>query len=134
VPSHAPIELPFRAEQYDSLANCAAESRNLLVLTVEQSHSVLSDTCDRMSDMASNRITVRVPQGLTARLRSRSRAKGTTESELVREALENYLENSIQGRTAYELAEEAGIVGMVRRAPKDLSTNRRHFKGFGQNK
>lgn len=93
-----------------------------------------SDTCDRMSDMASNRITVRVPQGLTARLRSRSHAKGTTESELVREALESYLGNSSQGRTAYELAEEAGIVGVAQRAPKDLSTNRRHFKGFGKSK
>lgn len=88
-----------------------------------------------MSDtLASHRITVRVPQALTARLRSRSRAKGTTESELVREALENYLGHSEEERSAYELAEEAGIIGSVRRAPKDLSTNRRHLKGFGKGK
>lgn len=89
---------------------------------------------DRMSDMSSNRITVRIPETLNSRLRSRSRAIGTSESELVREALESYLGNSSQGRTAYELAEEAGIVGVAQRAPKDLSTNRRHFKGFGKSK
>lgn len=96
--------------------------------------SNLSDTNAIMSDMASNRITVRIPETLTARLRSRSLAKGSTESDLVREALESYLGSEPAGRTAYELAQEAGIVGSVRNAPRDLSTNRRHFKGFGQNK
>ncbi len=84
--------------------------------------------------MSSSRITVRVSDALTARLRSRSRAKGTTESELVREALENYLGSSEEERSAYELAEEAGIIGSARNAPKDLSTNPRHFKGFGKSK
>jgi predicted DNA-binding protein len=84
--------------------------------------------------MASNRITVRVPQALTARLRNRSRAEGTTESELVREALENYLGNSGIERSAYDLAEEAGIIGFVRNAPRDLSTNPRYLKGFGKSK
>jgi len=84
--------------------------------------------------MASHRITVRIPQALTARLRSRSRAKGTTESELVREALESYLAHSKKERSAYELAEEAGIIGPMRNAPKDLSTNPRHLKGFGKSK
>ncbi len=84
--------------------------------------------------MASHRITVRVSQTLTARLRNRSRAKGTTESELVREALENYLGHSEGKRSAYELAEEAGIIGAARNAPKDLSTNSRYLKGFGKAK
>jgi predicted DNA-binding protein len=88
-----------------------------------------------MSDtVASDRLTVRVPQTLTARLRTRSRARGTTESELVREALEDYLGHSAQECSAYELAEEAGIIGCARGVPKDLSTNRRHFKGFGRGK
>ncbi len=84
--------------------------------------------------MSSNRITVRVPQSLTARLRSRSRAKGTTESELVREALESYLGHSAGERSAFQLAEEAGIIGSVRGAARDLSTNRRHLRGFGKGK
>jgi metal-responsive CopG/Arc/MetJ family transcriptional regulator len=87
-----------------------------------------------MSDMASSRITVRIPQPLTERLRSRSRAKGTTESELIREALENYLGHSEGEQSAYELAEAAGIIGVTAIAPRDLSTNRRHFKGFGKSK
>ena len=84
--------------------------------------------------MSSNRITVRVPQSLTARLRSRSRAKGTTESELVREALESYLGHSAGERSAFQLAEEAGIIGSVRGAARDLSTSRRHLRGFGKGK
>ncbi len=88
-----------------------------------------------MSDtLASNRITVRVPETLTARLRNRSRAQGATESELVREALERYLGHSEGDRSAYELAEEAGIIGSARNAPRDLSTNSRYLKGFGKGK
>ena len=75
-----------------------------------------------------------MPEALTARLRNRSKAKGTTESEVVREALENYLGRIVRDRSAYELAQESGLVGAVERAPKDLSTNRGHFKGFGQSK
>jgi predicted DNA-binding protein len=85
-----------------------------------------------MSDMASHRITIRIPETLEQRLRSRSRIKGQTESDLVREALENYLGHSSKERSAYELAREAGLIGSVKRAPKDLSSNRRHFEGFGE--
>ena len=92
----------------------------------------VSDTYATMSDMSSSRITVRVPQALTARLRSHSRAKGTTESELVREALETYLGVTKEVRSAYDLAEAAGIIGAARNAPNDLSTNPRHMKGFGK--
>lgn len=82
--------------------------------------------------MASSRITVRIPERLTARLRSQSKAKGTTESDLVREALENYLGRSGNERSAFEMAEEAGIIGIAQNGPKDLSTNRRHLRGFGR--
>jgi len=85
-----------------------------------------------MSDMNSGRITVRVPESLTSRLRSRSRAKGATESELVREALESYLGKTKEGSSAYDLAEAAGIIGTARKLPKDLSTNPRYMKGFGK--
>jgi predicted DNA-binding protein len=87
-----------------------------------------------MSDtMSSQRITVRVPATLGARLRNRSRVKGQTPSDLVRVALENYLGEQSGSGSAYELAEAAGLIGSVRRAPRDLSTNRRHFEGFGNN-
>ncbi len=84
--------------------------------------------------MASHRITVRVPKTLGTLLRDRSRAKGQTPSDLVRIALETYLGRGNARKSAYELAEEAGLIGCVRRAPKDLSTGRRHFQGFGRSK
>ncbi|MGA8201263.1 MAG: hypothetical protein WB814_14420 [Candidatus Sulfotelmatobacter sp.] len=87
-----------------------------------------------MSDMASQRITVRVPATLGARLRHSSRVSGQTPSDLVRIALENYLRGESSTGSAYELADAAGLIGCVRRAPKDLSTNRRHFQGFGSGK
>lgn len=85
-----------------------------------------------MSDMASNRITIRVPDSLGERLRNRSRMKGETESELVRAALEAYFDQSESEHPAYEMAEVAGLIGCIRRAPKDLSTNHRYFDGFGR--
>lgn len=94
----------------------------------------VSANCCIMSDMGSDRITVRIPEQLTARLRSRSRAQGTTESELVREALENYLGRSGTESSAFELAEVAGIIGIAQNGPTDLSTNPRHLKGFGKGK
>jgi predicted DNA-binding protein len=101
-----------------------------------------------MSDTSSERITIRIPGELGGRLRHRSRIKGQTESDLVREALENYLGRSNGERSAFELAEEAGLIGYLQRArrpsarrsparpspAKDLSTNPRHFKGFGKGK
>jgi hypothetical protein len=84
----------------------------------------------------SDRITVRVPRTLGARLRYRSRVKGQTPSDLVRVALETFLgaENENGRGSAYECAKAGGLIGCARRAPKDLSTNRRHFEGFGKKK
>jgi metal-responsive CopG/Arc/MetJ family transcriptional regulator len=82
--------------------------------------------------MASQRITVRVSKQLSARLQDESRARGKTPSDLLRVALQAYLGRVRKSQSAYELAKEAGLIGLVRRAPKDLSTNRRHFKGFGR--
>jgi hypothetical protein len=84
--------------------------------------------------MASDRITVRVPATLGTRIRERSRSKGQTPSDLVRVALESYLVEEVSAGSAYELAKAAGLIGYVRRAPKDLSTNRRHLEGFGKSK
>ncbi len=81
--------------------------------------------------MASQRISIRVPSALGQLLRKRSSMKGKSESEVVREALETYLAGTAEERSAYALAERAGLIGCLRRAPSDLSANRRHFAGFG---
>jgi hypothetical protein len=49
----------------------------------------------------------------------------------LRIALQSYLGREHQSQSTYELAKQAGLIGCARRAPKDLSTNRHHFKGFG---
>jgi len=85
-----------------------------------------------MSDMSSHRITIRIPQHLQRRLRSRSRLSGRPESELVREALETHFGQAPEARSAFDLAQEAGLIGSVKRAPKDLSTNPHYFEGFGK--
>lgn len=84
--------------------------------------------------MVSQRITVRVPKALGARLRDSSRSKGQTPSDLVRVALETYLGAGNGTESAFELAKAAGVIGCVGRAPRDLSTSRRHFDGFGTDK
>jgi predicted DNA-binding protein len=98
----------------------------------------MSDIYVIMSDMASNRITIRIPETLGQRLRHRSLMRGQPESALVREALETYLGQPTEARPAYELAEEAGLIGCIGRGPKspakDLSTNPRHLEGFGKSK
>lgn len=84
--------------------------------------------------MASQRISVRVPRGIAQRLKERSRVTGARESEVVREALEKYLSADGEQQTAYDLARKAGLIGCIRGAAKDLSTNKRYFKGFGKSK
>jgi len=68
------------------------------------------------------------------RLKERSRVTGSRESQVVREALEQYLSTNHKEQTTYDLLQEAGLIGCVRGAPKDLSTNKRYFKGFGKSK
>jgi predicted DNA-binding protein len=90
--------------------------------------------CQTHNFMASERITIRVPEELARQLRSRSASMGRSESEVVREALEAHLSRQPGRQSAYALAEEAGLIGCVERAPKDLSTNKDHFSGFGNHK
>jgi predicted DNA-binding protein len=100
--------------------------------------STLSDRYATMSDrelnMASQRITIRVPRSLGSRLAGRSRASGKTPSEVVRVALETYLGEGKGSRSAFEAASAAGLIGCASGLPKDLSTNRRHMEGFGKGK
>jgi predicted DNA-binding protein len=88
-----------------------------------------------MSDiMSSQRITIRVSESLVKRLKKHAGLKGRPESVLVREALENYLGEAPISSSAYDLARESGLIGCVRRGPSDLSTNRKHFEGFGESR
>ena len=86
-----------------------------------------------MSDgqMKDYRITVRVPAELRRRLKAAARRIGTRESDLVRTAVERQLAAEEDALTAYEHAKKAELIGAVQGATRDLSTNPRHFDGFG---
>jgi predicted transcriptional regulator len=86
-----------------------------------------------MSDiMSSQRITIRISESLVKRLKKHAGMKRRPESALVREALENFLAEAPASRSAYDLAQAAGLIGCVRGAPSGLSANRKHLEGFGK--
>jgi len=81
--------------------------------------------------MKDRRITVRLPAEMRRRLQAVARRRGTRESDLVRGAVERQLAAEEDALTAYEHAKTAGLIGAVRGAAQGLSTNRKHFEGFG---
>jgi predicted DNA-binding protein len=81
--------------------------------------------------MKDHRITVRLSQATRRRLKAAARRRGKRESDLVRDAVESQLAAEDSAVTAYELAKRAGLIGAVKGTIRDLSTNRRHFEGFG---
>lgn len=82
--------------------------------------------------MAAGRITIRVDKTIQERLETIARATGRTESELVREAIEEYLSHQPPIRTCFDVAKKAGVIGCVKGGPRDLSTNPKHMEGFGR--
>jgi hypothetical protein len=55
-----------------------------------------------------------------------------SESIIVREALELYLASVPEEMSAYDLALQACVIGCAKALPRDLSTNPKHFQGFGE--
>jgi predicted DNA-binding protein len=93
----------------------------------------MSDIFAIMSDeMKESRVTVRFSAELRQRLKATARRTGTRESDLVRRAVERELDAEPPLFTAWEIAMKAGVIGAVRNAPSDLSTNPKHFEGFGR--
>lgn len=84
--------------------------------------------------MATKRFTVRIPSSLSHRLRVCAELRGQSESEVIREALERHLEKATKGVSAYDVFKAAGLIGCAKGLPKDLSTNKKYFKGFGEPK
>jgi predicted DNA-binding protein len=99
-----------------------------------EENEVTSDEFDKMSDrdMKDQRVTVRFPIELRRRLKAAAERSGSRESDLIRAAVERQLAVDEQALTAYEHAKRAGLIGAVRSAKADLSTNPRYFEGFGR--
>jgi len=64
---------------------------------------------------------------LRRRVERLARTNGTSEADVVREALEEYLA-AHEGETCYDRVERAGLIGCVEDAPSDLSTNPDHLE------
>jgi len=73
-------------------------------------------------------ITVKLPEALATWLSRRARALGRPQSDLVREALQR-VSDGTSGASCHDLfADVCGVID----GPKDLSTNPKHFSGFGE--
>jgi hypothetical protein len=73
-------------------------------------------------------LTVKLSGHLSAWLSRRARELGRPQSDIVREALQRASEGSSEGSCHEAFGDVCGIVD----GPKDLSTNPKHLKGFGE--
>jgi hypothetical protein len=65
-------------------------------------------------------------------LREAARAKGVSDSFMVREALDAYLAEPVRCSSTRSAADAAAhLIGTLDGTPADLSTNPKHHKGFG---
>jgi hypothetical protein len=90
-----------------------------------------------MSDMTGGstkavpRISVRLTPKLAGKLKREVSLRGQSESTVVRDALESYFNRKPANENCYDAAVRLGIIGCAKGLPRDLSTNKRYFKGFG---
>ncbi len=82
--------------------------------------------------MVSPRLSLRLPESLRVGMENLSESTGRTESDLAREAIEEYLSRHAKMPTCYDLAEQSGLIGCVKSGKGDLSTNPEHLDGFGK--
>lgn len=73
----------------------------------------------------------KLPKPLAAALKRVAKARGCSESELIREAVERVTHEAEQGiDMVAALGRGIGVV----RGPGDLSWNKRHMRGFGRSR
>ncbi|MFN0199766.1 MAG: ribbon-helix-helix protein, CopG family [Planctomycetaceae bacterium] len=82
--------------------------------------------------MATDRLSLRLPEPLRTGLEAMVESTGRTESDLAREAIEEYLLRHGKLPTCFDLAQAAGLIGCVDSGKGDLSTNPKHMEGFGR--
>ena len=76
-------------------------------------------------------LSVKLPNGLDARLTVAARRRKTTKNALVRKALEDVLRESGQANAGSALDLVRDLVGCVA-GPADLSMNKAYLKTFGR--
>jgi hypothetical protein len=76
-------------------------------------------------------LSVKLPDGLDARLTAAARRRKTTKSTLVRKALEAALQENGRPKRGSALDLARDLVGCLA-GPGDLSVNKAYFKTFGR--
>ncbi len=76
-------------------------------------------------------LTLKIPGIIKEKLKTYSKRKGLSKSEIVRNALLDYFDKDDLDKqgTFYDLAKD--LAGSVKDAP-DLSTNKEYLSGYGQ--
>ena len=76
-------------------------------------------------------LTLKIPEIIKEKLKTYSKRKGLSRSEIVRNALLEYFDKDEPEKQGsfYDLAKD--LAGSVKGSP-DLSTNKEHFSGYGQ--
>lgn len=77
-------------------------------------------------------LTVKIPPPLGAKLDALVRRRKQSKSELVREAIERLVDEGGGSTSVSVFSLVKDLKGIVKNAPKDLSTNPRHMRGFGK--
>ena len=77
-------------------------------------------------------LSFKVSEALDRKLAAVVRRRGVGKSAVVRRALEHYLDDSGEVRKGSFLELAGDLVGCVKDAPADLSTNPRHLADFGK--
>lgn len=77
-------------------------------------------------------LSFKVPETLDRKLSAVVKRRRTLKSVVVREALEQYLDESREIRSGSFLELAGDLVGCVKDAPPDLSSNPKRLEGYGR--
>ena len=76
-------------------------------------------------------ISLKIPSSLGQRLGRAARERHVSRSELVRQAVERFLEESPNAQDTWA-ARAGDLIGCVKEGPTDLSYNEEYMKDFGK--
>ena len=77
-------------------------------------------------------LSLKVPETLDRKLSAVVKRRGMQKSVVVREALEQYLDESREVRSGSFFDLAGDLVGCVKDAPADLSSNPKHLDRYGR--
>lgn len=89
----------------------------------------------RINGMSSRKITIKVNPAFEAAISSAAKQRGVNTSKFIRDAVRDKLASTNRAASVgsvYVIAQRSGFLGAFTGLPGDLSTNKKHFEGFGK--